>query len=293
MKSVQQKESLGTELKKHLSLEFDLLSFFKQFERVLCDRRSTELQADVDASQSTKKPPPMRVLRQASNIYTPAAFKMFEREFELYMDCMLYNCGEMGTISEYRVVIEDNPKDHFVKFDSLNSMVNCSCKGFEFVGIPCRHMLKVLDTRNIKDLPPQYFLKRWRKDAKSGSPNCSYSFPLDGDPQLVQTKRYNLLCRMFSIAAARAATSIETFAYMENQSSIFMDQVEQALQTRPPDIAAMIGAHCDQTQNPIDNIVAGGLHSHTNFINGPADGTYYIILLPLKTILLACCHRSY
>ncbi|XP_052162797.1 protein FAR1-RELATED SEQUENCE 5-like [Oryza glaberrima] len=273
MKSVQQKESLGTELKKHLSLEFDLLSFFKQFERVLCDRRSTELQADVDASQSTKKPPPMRVLRQASNIYTPAAFKMFEREFELYMDCMLYNCGEMGTISEYRVVIEDNPKDHFVKFDSLNSMVNCSCKGFEFVGIPCRHMLKVLDTRNIKDLPPQYFLKRWRKDAKSGSPNCSYSFPLDGDPQLVQTKRYNLLCRMFSIAAARAATSIETFAYMENQSSIFMDQVEQALQTRPPDIAAMIGAHCDQTQNPIDNIVAGGLHSHTNFINGPADGS--------------------
>ncbi|KAG8050960.1 hypothetical protein GUJ93_ZPchr0009g2303 [Zizania palustris] len=274
MKSAQQKESLGIELKKHLSLEFDLLSFFKQFERILCDRRSAEMQADMDASQSTKKPPPMRMLRQASNVYTPAAFKMFEREFELYMDCMLYICGEMGAISEYRVTIEDNPKDHFVKFDSINSMVNCSCKGFEFIGIPCRHMLKVLDTRNIKDLPPHYILKRWRKDAKSASSNGGYAFLFDGDPQLAQTKRkrYDLLCRIFSIAAARAATSVETFAYMKNQSSILMDQVEQALQTRSPDTAAIIGAHCDQRQNPIDNIVTG-LQSDTNFINGTADGS--------------------
>ncbi|XP_006657837.1 protein FAR1-RELATED SEQUENCE 5-like isoform X1 [Oryza brachyantha] len=272
MKSVQQKESLGIELKKHLSLEFGLLSFFQQFERVLCDRRSAELQADVEASQSTKKPPPMRVLRQACNVYTPSAFKMFEREFELYMDCMLYNCGEMGTVSEYKVTIEDNQMDHFVKFDSLNSRLSCSCKGFEFIGIPCRHMLKVLDTRNIKDLPPQYILRRWRKDAKSGSSNGSYSFPFDSDPQLAQTKRYNLLCRIFSIAAARAATSVDTSAYMENQSSILMDQVEQALETRPPDMAAIIGAHSNQTQNPIDNIITG-LHNHTNFINGSADGS--------------------
>ncbi|EEE67416.1 hypothetical protein OsJ_24749 [Oryza sativa Japonica Group] len=91
--------------------------------------------------------------------------------------------------------------------------------------------------------------------------------------QIYQNALQQLSQAFHGIAAARAATSIETFAYMENQSSIFMDQVEQALQTRPPDIAAMIGAHCDQTQNPIDNIVAGGLHSHTNFINGPADGS--------------------
>lgn len=273
MKSVQQKENLSSELKKYLSLECDLLSFFEQFERLLRYRRSAELQTDVNASQSTKKPPSMRVLRQAANVYTPAAFKMFEREFELYMDCMLYNCGEMGTISEYRITVEDNPKDHFVKFDSLNSMVNCSCKGFEFVGIPCRHMLKVLDTRNIKDLPPQYILKRWRKDAKSESSNGGYAFPFDGDPHSDQTKRYTLLCRIFSIAAARAATSAESFACMESQSSILMDQVEQVLQTRPPDIAAIVGANYDRTQNPVDNVVTEGLHSHTNFINGSADGS--------------------
>uniref|UniRef100_A0ACD5V1E1 Uncharacterized protein n=3 Tax=Avena sativa TaxID=4498 RepID=A0ACD5V1E1_AVESA len=273
MKSVQQKDNLSSELKIHLSLECDILSFFVQFERLLCDRRSAELQADVSARQSTKRPPSMRILKQAANIYTPAAYKMFEREFELYMDCMLYNHGEMGTICEYRITVEDNPKDHFVKFDSLDSMSRCSCKGFEFVGIPCRHMLKVLDTRNIKDLPPQYILKRWRKDAKSGSSNGGYVYPCDGDPQLVQKKRHDLLCRIFSIAAARAATSAESFAYMERQSIILMGQVEQYLANSHPDIAAIVGANCDRTQNRVENMVTEGLHSHTNFINGSADGT--------------------
>jgi zinc finger SWIM domain-containing protein 3 len=93
MKSVQQKESLTSELKKHLSLECDLLNFFEQFERLLCDRQSTEMEAE--------------------------------------------------------------PRDHFVKFDSLNSTMDCTCKTFELIGIPCRHMLEVLDMRNIKDLPTQ------------------------------------------------------------------------------------------------------------------------------------------
>ncbi|KAJ1291442.1 hypothetical protein BS78_02G315800 [Paspalum vaginatum] len=273
MKSVQQKESLASELKKHLFLEYDLLNFFEQFERLLCDRRSAELEADVNAIQSTKKPPSMRMLRQAANEYTPSAFKMFEREFELYMDCMLYSCGEMGTIFEYRISVEDNPKDHFVKFDSHNSMMSCTCKTFEFVGIPCRHMLKVLDTRNIKDLPVQYIVKRWRKDAKSGSSNGGCPLSFDGDNEFAQTKRYALLCRIFSIAASRAATSAESFAYMENQSNILMDQVEQAIQTRPPDITDLIGANCDRTENPVDIIVTEGIHSHTNFLNGSGDGS--------------------
>ncbi|KAG2646150.1 hypothetical protein PVAP13_2KG489600 [Panicum virgatum] len=288
MKSVQQKESLTSELKKHLSLEYGLLNFFEQFERLLCDRRSAELEFDVNANQSTKKPPSMRMLRQAANVYTPAAFKMFEREFELYMDCMLYSCGEMGTISEYRISVEDNPKDHFVKFDSHNSMMNCTCKTFEFIGIPCRHMLKVLDTRNIKDLPVQYIVKRWRKDAKSGPSNSGCAFSFDGDPESAQTKRYNLLCRIFSISAARAATSAESFTYMENQSNILMDQVEQVIQTRPPDIVDLIGANCDRTQNSVDNIVTEGIHSHTNFLNGSADGRCSnIVFLPIEILIIS------
>jgi zinc finger SWIM domain-containing protein 3 len=133
-------------------------------------------------------------------------------------------------------------------------------------------MLKVLDMRNIKDLPIQYIVKRWRKDAKSGSSNGGCAFSFDGDPDSAHIKRYNFLCRMFSIAAARAATSAESFAYMENQSNILMDQIEQVIQTRPPDIVDLIGPNCDRTQNSVDNTVAEGIHSHTIFLNGSTDG---------------------
>ncbi|KAG2637701.1 hypothetical protein PVAP13_2NG534306 [Panicum virgatum] len=260
-------------IKEKWALPYGRDAFYADMKSVQQKESLTKLEFDVNANQSTKKPPSMRMLRQAANVYTPAAFKMFEREFELYMDCMLYSCGEMGTIFEYRISVEDNPKDHFVKFNSRNSMMNCTCKTFEFIGIPCRHMLKVLDTRNIKDLPVQYIVKRWRKDAKSGSSNSGCAFSFDGDPESAHTKCYNLLCRIFSIAAARAATSAESFTYMENQSNILMDQVEQVIQTRPPDIVDLIGANCDRTQNSVDNIVTEGIHSHTNFLNGSADGS--------------------
>ncbi|ONK55383.1 uncharacterized protein A4U43_UnF4060 [Asparagus officinalis] len=64
---------------------------------------------------------------------------------------------------------KQNPKEHFVRFDSTDCSAICSCKKFEFVGIQCCHVLKVLDFRNIKELPIRYFLKRWTKEAKVGN----------------------------------------------------------------------------------------------------------------------------
>lgn len=284
LKSVQHKESLNIELKKYLSLETELSSFFEQYERILDERRCAELQADVNASQSTKKPPSMRMLKQAANVYTPNAFKMFEREFELYMDCMLYNSGEVGTISQYKITVEDKPGDHFVKFDSLDGTVNCTCKKFEFIGIPCRHVLKVLDTRNIKELPPQYILKRWRRDAKIGSLSGNYtSFPFDGDTQSSQAKRYNYLCRIFSIAASRAARSFDSYAFMESQSDVLWDQVEQVLQSRHPDMSTLISSISDRPHNPVENVIAGSIHydktNHTSFIGSAADGTCFPVYI--------------
>lgn len=256
LKSVQQKENLHSELKKHLSPETGLLHFFEQYKRILDERRCAELYADVDASQNTRRPPSMRMLRQAANAYTPAAFKMFEKEFELFMDCMLYNCGDVGTTSDYKVTVDDNPKGHYVRFDSLEGTVTCSCKTYEFSGIQCRHVLKVLDSRNIKELPPQYILKRWRKDAKAGTVSCNFNFLIDDESQSSVAKRYNYLCRIFSIAAARAAKTVDSYAFIESQSDVLMEQVEQILQARPPEMPPIIAASC---QRP-ESLVSDGLH---------------------------------
>ncbi|XP_008782870.1 protein FAR1-RELATED SEQUENCE 5-like isoform X2 [Phoenix dactylifera] len=181
MKSTLQNESLSSVLKKYLSPQLDLLSFFKHYERVVDEHRYAELQADFHASQSFPRIPPSKMLRQAANIYTPVVFEIFRREFEMFMDCMLYSCGEVDTTSEYRVAVTEKPKEHFVRFDSSDCSAICTCKKFEFMGIQCCHVLKVLDFRNIKELPQKYYLKRWRKDAKSGNEGDNRAVANDGD----------------------------------------------------------------------------------------------------------------
>ncbi|KAG0487167.1 hypothetical protein HPP92_009262 [Vanilla planifolia] len=276
MKNVQQRDNLNGELKRYLSPENELLHFFEYYERLLEDRRCAELQADAHASQSARKLPSMRVLRQAANLYTPAAYKMFEKEFELYMDCMLYSCGEAGTISEYKVAVDGRPKDHFVKFDSLDGSVTCSCKKFEFIGIPCHHMLKVLDFRNIKDLPLEYILKRWRKDAKVGAFSAVFDYSFDEDPQTSSAKRYSYLCRILSIAASRAAKSFDTYTFIENQSDVLMEQVEQVLRARTPEIPSLITAPCDRPPNSVESIVNGSFRhdrvNQANFVGATTNG---------------------
>ncbi|CAL9155975.1 unnamed protein product [Musa hybrid cultivar] len=276
MKSVQQKESMGTELKKILVIETELPSFFESYERMLSERRRAELQADISASMSTKKSPSMRMLRQAANAYTSAAYKMFEREFELYMDCVLYSCGQVGTISEYKVTSEEKPREHLVKFDSVDGTVTCSCKKFECLGVQCCHVLKVLDSRNIKDLPQQYILKRWRKDAKTRCLSEKFAVSFDGDPQSSLAKRNSFLCRIFSITAAHAAISLDSYAFLESQSDILSNQLEQVLQTRPLETAAMIPAQCDRLQNPVESVVAESLQydkpNQAIFVENPAHG---------------------
>ncbi|XP_052148968.1 protein FAR1-RELATED SEQUENCE 5-like isoform X2 [Oryza glaberrima] len=169
IKSSLQSESVRNALKKSLSPQFDLLSFFKHYERMLDEYRYAELQADFHASQSFPRIPPSKMLRQAANMYTPVVFEIFRREFEMFVDSVIYSCGEDGNAFEYRVAVTDRPGEHYVRFDSGDLSVVCSCKKFEAMGIQCCHVLKVLDFRNIKELPQKYFMKRWKKDVKSAS----------------------------------------------------------------------------------------------------------------------------
>lgn len=215
--------------------EQDILQFFDHFEKIINEHRHVELQADFYATQSSILIAPSRMLRQAANAYTPTVFEMFQREFELSMDFMVYKCGEVEAIYEYKVSNEATPKEHLVKFDSVTGAILCSCKKFEFIGIQCRHVLKTLDILNIKELPTQYLLKRWRKDAKVGSLGDIHGFASNTDSNLSKAERYSSLCRIFGLIAAKAAETLEGYTYIENQSDQLMQSVYQILVARPPE----------------------------------------------------------
>lgn len=66
-----------------------------------------------------------------------------------------YHVGNRDGTSEGRIV----------KMDFNTKEGTCECKLFEFEGIPCKHLLRVLDKFYLNEIPSAYIMKRWTKDA--------------------------------------------------------------------------------------------------------------------------------
>ena len=62
--------------------------------------------------------------------------------------------------------IEDKP--HIINVCPSNYTIKSSCCKFEFMGILCRHILKVYIITILQNLHNQYMLKHWTRDAKMG-----------------------------------------------------------------------------------------------------------------------------
>ncbi|CAL5025451.1 unnamed protein product [Urochloa decumbens] len=228
IKSVLRAENVGIRIKEYLDCDTDLSPFLKFYESSAEKRRQEEMQADYQANQG---PPriPLPLLWQAANLYTPITFDLFRKECELSMDCMAYGCGELGSLSEYMITVKNKAKEQIVRFDSSNGTVACTCKKFESTGLLCCHILKVCELRTIKEIPSQYFLKRWRKDAKLVTMDEADGFDFDSDAKSSVPGRYAALCRLFYKIADKAAENIETFALVASQSDQLLAEVEETL----------------------------------------------------------------
>lgn len=262
------KDNMINDIKRELSEQEDILQFLRRYETMLEEHRSKKLQADVDGSQVTLPIPSLRMLKQASSAYTPEAFKMFQGEFEAYMNCMSFPCGGLGTISEYKITLDEKPSESIVKFDALDGSATCSCRKFESVGIQCCHVLKVLDLKNIKELPEQYILRRWRKDARSvriGEEPSGGSSSMRSASEV----RFSTMCRFLSLIASRAARSEEATSYIESQSSVLLKHLDDILQTGYPDIGNHVVASSSQ---PI-SFVGNQLPDHTSQARGVPQTT--------------------
>ncbi|KAL6843706.1 hypothetical protein ACP4OV_026277 [Aristida adscensionis] len=233
--SMLQAENSCLMFKDYLDCNTDISLFLKFYESSAEKRRQEEMQADYQPNQGVPGIP-LPLLWQAANLYTPINFELFRKEFELSVDCMAYDCGEFGTLSEYMITVKNKSKDQLVRFDSSDGTVACTCKKFENVGLLCCHILKVYEFRNVKDIPSRYFLKRWRKDAKLG---ITDGFNFDSSAKSAVPGRYAVLCRLFYKIAAKAAENIETFALMASQSDQLLAEVERTVQSTLTDKSSL------------------------------------------------------
>jgi zinc finger SWIM domain-containing protein 3 len=86
--------------------------------------------------------------------------------------------------------------------------------------------LKVLDLMNIKLLPPHYILKRWTREARSGTIQDCRGKNIIENPNLAAILRYKVLSHKFVNLATEAANSEECCILIENTLDIFSKQVK-------------------------------------------------------------------
>ncbi|KAJ7960406.1 Protein FAR1-RELATED SEQUENCE like [Quillaja saponaria] len=185
--------------------------FFRLYERALENSFEREIEADFDTicnAPVLRTPSPME--KQAANLYTRKIFSKFQEEL---VDTFAYIANRIegdGAISTYRVTnYEDDQKAYSVMFNYPELRANCSCQMFEYSGILCRHVLTVFAVTNVLKLPSHYILKRWTRNAKSGSGSDDHA----GESL---TSRYNTLCREAIRYAEEGAITVETYNVATN-----------------------------------------------------------------------------
>ncbi|KAL5746492.1 hypothetical protein ACOSP7_027638 [Xanthoceras sorbifolium] len=171
LRSIQGRESISDFLHKLTSeIKSTPLDFVLHYLKIAEQQRTEELDEDFRSNESA----PKIILRssamekQAAKVYTSTMFRLFQEELLGCLSLVMEQISSDGVNSTFKLTEECGTKVKIVEFNSLESCVTCSCKKYESVGILCVHALKVLNTKNIFRIPPQYILKRWTKSAKDG-----------------------------------------------------------------------------------------------------------------------------
>ncbi|GFZ07615.1 far-red elongated hypocotyls 3 [Actinidia rufa] len=203
----QRSESVNSFFDKYMHKKTSVQEFLKQYEAILQDRYEEEAKADSDTwnkQPALKSPSPFE--KQVSGVYTHAVFKKFQTEVLGAVACHPKRERHDETTITFRVQDFEKNQEFIVTWNGLKPEVSCLCRLFEFKGFLCRHALIVLQICGLSNIPSQYILKRWTKDAKS---RC-----LTGEAsEQVQARvqRYNDLCQRAMKLGEEGSLSQESY----------------------------------------------------------------------------------
>ncbi|KAH7690217.1 FHY3/FAR1 family protein [Dioscorea alata] len=187
--------------------------------------------------------------KQLQEAYTNEIFKLFQDELRGILYCNITLIKSDGQICTFQVTDIFRGKEGKVRrqvvfnvyHNEVELDIKCSCNLFEFRGILCRHICKVLIEKNVKEIPQRYILPRWRKDIKRRHTcvvNC-YDNPQTSEENV----RYNALCSHFSKAAEIGAISVERYNFL-------MKYVDEAIE-KLMDNAHYYESHSNEDLHPI------------------------------------------
>ncbi|CAL8101117.1 unnamed protein product [Prunus armeniaca] len=157
------------------------------------------------------------LLKHAANLYTRNVFNKFKDEWS---KVNLYKVEEMPCDNEYHAYLVKTKlgehEEFVVKLNLQTYKGMCECQNFEFVGILCRHLLKVFVRLDIDTLPDHFILPRWRQEAnKFRIMDFKILVTNDGKEES-EALRLSHMCHQATKLACIAASSNEAYTtFME------------------------------------------------------------------------------
>uniref|UniRef100_A0A453P219 Protein FAR1-RELATED SEQUENCE n=2 Tax=Triticinae TaxID=1648030 RepID=A0A453P219_AEGTS len=173
MSATQRSETITPFFEGYVDLKTSLKQFLGKYVMILQSKYEKEAQADFETFHKQRPPVSKFYMEeQLSNVYTHNMFKKFQDEIEAIMYCHVSLMNGDGPISTFNVkeciFLEDGKrtmsKIFAVTYNTEEKDITCICGGFQFSGILCRHSLSVLKFQQVREVPSQYVLDRWKKD---------------------------------------------------------------------------------------------------------------------------------
>ncbi|KAH6808511.1 FAR1-related sequence 11 [Perilla frutescens var. frutescens] len=160
MSNTFQSEMINSYIQRFLSAQSMLDDFVEQVASLLDarDRGGTKpkmLQKVPKTSLKTGSP----IEAHAAAVLTPYAFCKLQDELVLAPQYATLLVDDSYFIVRHHTEVDGGCK---VLWAPQDEFITCSCRHFEFSGILCRHILRVLSTNNCFQIPDQYLPLRWR-----------------------------------------------------------------------------------------------------------------------------------
>ncbi|OVA14987.1 zinc finger protein [Macleaya cordata] len=190
------------------------------------------------------------ILKHGAKVYTRNIFEKFREEL---VDSIRFKCEEgerSGDFNTYVVTAKVGyPKQFNLKMKPGTYEGYCECKYFEFIGLPCKHVLRTLNKLGVDEIPPDFILKKWMKG--SNSFRVMDELPVSDIYECSEAFRLSHLCRRSTQMSCVASKSDELYKMAikgieglftrimdEHNKMVKCDKTSQEISTLQEDIGA-------------------------------------------------------
>ncbi|KAL5702176.1 hypothetical protein ACHQM5_027423 [Ranunculus cassubicifolius] len=153
MNTTGRNESTNSVYKVFFSLRTSLIEFSHKNDKCLERIVEREKKADYDSEHKDRLVEGVSyILKHAGKLYTEVVYLKFKKQWDQAQNH--YKLKSSSNVDEFHTYIyktrnERDPREWKVEFNTKTLQGNCECKYFEFIGIPCGHLIKVFQSRDI------------------------------------------------------------------------------------------------------------------------------------------------